>query len=71
MKLTLKKDKRYTIAETHNSSWLRVEFRGKMLAIVMDMATARQVVYRDINDNSGECVYLHKEDFEETTDEDS
>lgn len=64
MKITLKKDKNYTIHEIYESTWLRVEKNNKLIAQVMNIETARQVIYRDINDNGGKCEYLHDEDFE-------
>ena len=64
MNLKLKQDKRYSIVQIYNSSWLRVEFEGKMIAQVMNIETARQVIYREIKNSGGECEYLYDEDFE-------
>jgi len=59
----LKRDKRYTIRTIKDSTLSRVFFEDSMIALVMNQDTARQVIYRDILDNGGECKYLHDGDF--------
>jgi hypothetical protein len=63
MAMKLKQDKLYTIEEMNSSSWCRVKHNGKSIALCMNQETARQVIYRDINDNGGECEYLYEDDF--------
>jgi len=64
MKLQLKRDKRYKIEQIFESTWLRVTFEDSVIALAMNIDTARQVIYRDIIDNGKECEYLHDDDFE-------
>jgi hypothetical protein len=61
----LKQDKSYAIEMFENSSWCRAKHNDKNIALCMDQDTARQVIYRDIKENGGECDYLYDDDFEE------
>ena len=62
--MTLKQDTDYTIHTRDTSTWLDVKHKGKFIALVMNIETARQVIYRDINSKGGSCEYLNEDDFE-------
>ena len=64
MKKEYCQNKSYTI-ETRKDSWFTVKKDNKMLAITMDTTMARQVIYKDIMQNFGECEFLKEEDFRE------
>ena len=64
MKIELIQNKSYTI-ETRLDSWFTVKKDNKVLAITMDATMARQVIYKDIMQNFGECEFLKEEDFRE------
>mgnify|MGYP000446927340 CR=1 FL=1 len=55
----LKQDKRYTIEEG-TGNWHKVFFNTKILAHVIDIETARQVIYKEI----ANCDYLNDSDFD-------
>jgi uncharacterized protein YegJ (DUF2314 family) len=63
VKSYLKKDERYSVEEMNDSTWCRVKRDDKNIALCMNKETARQVIYRDINSNGGECEYLYENDF--------
>ena len=58
-------DKNYSIVTIVDSTWLRVEHKGELVALVMNIETARQVIYREIISKKGECSFLHEDDFVE------
>ena len=64
MKKEYCQNKSYTI-ETRLDSWFTVKKDDKVLAITMDATMARQVIYKDIMQNFGECEFLKEEDFQE------
>lgn len=61
----LKKDRRYAVETREDSNWSWVFFDGETLGLVMNMDTARQVVYTHIKENDGACEYLCEDDFTE------
>ena len=64
MIVELIQNKSYRV-ETRADSWFTVKKDNKMLAITMDTTMARQVIYKDIMQNFGECEFLKEEDFRE------
>jgi len=59
----LKRDKRYTISDIPSSTWLMVKIEDTHIALCMNKDTAKQVIYKHIKENGGECEYLFEEDF--------
>jgi len=64
MTLHLKQDNHYAIEQMQDSTWCRVKCEDKIIALVMNKETARQVIYKDIIENGHKCDYLYAEDFE-------
>ena len=60
---TLKRDKRYTMQVMPESSWLMVKMDDTHIALCMNKDTAKQVIFKHIKENGGECEYLFEEDF--------
>jgi len=61
--LQLSEDNSYTIQDIENSTWLKVLHKGKSIATVMSIETARQVIYREIIENGASCEFLNDSDF--------
>lgn len=65
MTKTLKKDKRFSYKKHTSHNWWNVYFIDEMMALVMSEETARQVIYRKMNELGLECKYLTEDDFDE------
>jgi len=58
---TLKSNKSYSYKQRGDSAWFDVFFKDKLIAMTMNVQTARQVIYRESKSEK----YLHDEDFED------
>ena len=61
---TLTQNKRYKITTHQSSEWISVHKDDKFYALLLDKASAYQVIHSDIISEGEECEFLSDEDFE-------
>ena len=60
--LIFKKDDRFKI-ELKKNNWVRVLFKDKVLAIVIDKETAYQVIFCELKKDKKEVEFITNDDF--------